>query len=167
MIIIKNKQRKIKVNIKDLHAKTQKMLGVLNKIFNNKDVSHQDINCQDFDLGIMLTTNNSIQKLNKKFRGKDKPTDILSFPFHENLKPGQKIKIKSPEDKNLGDLIISLEFAQKDAKITWNRKFDEHLIALLAHGIAHLIGYDHITDQDFDKMSKIEQELLKSVDVKY
>lgn len=158
MIIIKNRQRKIKVDIKDLHAKTQKMLGVL---------SNKDANYQDFDLGIMLTTNKTIRKFNKQFRGKDKPTDILSFPFHDYLKPGQKIKIKSPEDKNLGDLIISLEFAQKDAAITWNRKLNEHLIALLAHGIAHLLGYDHITDQEFDKMLKIERMLLRSVDIKY
>jgi rRNA maturation RNase YbeY len=167
MIIIKNRQRKIKVDIKDLHAKTQKMLGVLNKIFSNKNINYQDINYQDFDLGIMLTTNNTIQKLNKKFRAKDKPTDILSFPFHENLKAGQAINVKSDEDKNLGDIIISLEFAQNDATTTWNRKFDEHLIALLAHGIAHLIGYDHIADQDFDQMSKFERMLLKSVGIKY
>lgn len=158
MIVIKNRQRKIKVNIKDLHAKTQKMLGVL---------SNQDINYQDFDLGIMLTTNKTIRKFNKQFRGKDKPTDILSFPFHDYLKPGQKIKIKTPEDKNLGDIIISLEFAQKDASITWNRKFDEHLIALLAHGIAHLIGYDHLTDKDFNSMLKVERTLLTSVGIKY
>ena len=172
MIVIKNRQRKIKVNVKDLHAKTQKMLGVLNKILSNKDITyqdikHQEINYQDFDLGILLTTNKSIRKFNKQFRGKDKPTDILSFPYHDYLKPGQKIIIKSPEDKNLGDLIISLEFTQKDAKITWNRKFDEHLIALLAHGIAHLLGYDHITDQDFAKMLKVESLLLKSVGTKY
>lgn len=158
MIVIKNRQRKIKVNIKDLHAKTQKMLGVL---------SNKDINYQDFDLGIMLTTNKTIRKFNKQFRGKDKPTDILSFPFHDYLKPGQKIKVKSPEDKNLGDLIISLEFAQKDAAITWNRKFDEHLIALLTHGIAHLIGYDHLTDKDFNSMLKVERTLLASVGIKY
>ena len=163
MIIIKNRQRKIKVDIKDLHAKTQKMLSVLgNKVLTKKDALYQD-----FDLGIMLTTNNTIQKLNKKFRGKDKPTDILSFPFHENLKAGQIINVKSDEDKNLGDIIISLEFAQKDAVTTWNRKFDEHLVALLAHGITHLIGYDHLTDKDFDEMSEVERQLLKSVGIKY
>ncbi|MFA6535144.1 MAG: rRNA maturation RNase YbeY [Candidatus Babeliales bacterium] len=158
MIVIKNRQRKIKVDIKDLHAKTQKMLGVLND---------KDVNYQDFDLGIMLTTNKTIRKFNKQFRDKDKPTDILSFPFHDYLKPGQKIIIKSPEDKNLGDLIISLEFAQKNAKTTWNRQFNEHLIALIAHGIAHLIGYDHLTDKDFNSMLKVEHKLLKSVGIKY
>ncbi len=158
MIVIKNRQRKIKVDTKELHAKAEKMLCAL---------GDKDINYKDFDLGILLTTNNTIRNLNKKFRGKDKPTDILSFPFHVNLKPGQKIIVKSDEDKNLGDIVISLEFAQQDAKITWNRKFNEHLVALLAHGIAHLLGYDHQNDKDFAKMSKFENMLLKSVGIKY
>lgn len=147
MILIKNKQRKIKVDIKKMHTKTQKMLGMLGYL--------------DFDLGILLTTNKTIRKFNKTFRDKDKPTDVLSFPYHDYLKPGQKIKPKSIEDKNLGDIIISLEYAQKDAEKTWHRKLDDHVIALLAHGLAHLIGYDHLTDDQFKKMLKIEHLLLK------
>ena len=147
MILIKNYQRKIKVDEKQMHAKAQKMLGMLGY--------------QDFDLGIFLTTNKTIRKFNKQFRNKDKPTDVLSFPYHDYLKPGQTIHPTSPEDKNLGDIIISLEYAQKDAAKTWNRNFSEHLIALLAHGIAHLIGYDHLTDNQFKQMLKIEHKLLK------
>ncbi len=146
MILIKNRQRKIKVDTKKLHTKVEKMLGVLGY--------------RDFDLGILLTTDKTIRKLNKQFRGKDKPTDVLSFPFHDYLKPGQKIKPKSLEDKNLGDIIISVEFAKKDAPKTWAREFDEHLCALVAHGIAHLAGYDHTTDEQFKKMQKVEKRLL-------
>ena len=149
MILINNRQRKIKVNIKDLHAKATKMLEVLGY--------------QGFDLGILLTTNKSIHKFNKTYRHKDKPTDILSFPYHPELKAGEKIKVLSPDDKNLGDLIISLEYVQKDAKKTWSRSFDDHMIALLAHGIAHLLGYDHIIDKDYIVMLKIEKKLLASV----
>ena len=96
----------------------------------------------DFDLGVWLTTNATIRSYNKKYRKKDKPTDILSFSYHPKLKPGQKIVVSEPEDKNLGDLIISLEFAIADAS-NWDRSFKEHLHALCAHGIAHLLGYDH------------------------
>ena len=67
------------------------------------------------------------------------------------------------EDKNLGDLIISLEYVQKDAPKTWDRTFDDHMIALIAHGIAHLLGYDHIIDKDFAVMLKVEKKLLASV----
>jgi rRNA maturation RNase YbeY len=152
MILIKNKQRKIKVDIKKLHASVEKMLDVLGY--------------QDFDLGILLTTNRTIRKFNKQFRGKDKPTDVLSFPFHDYLKPGQKIQPRSPEDKNLGDIIISVEYAQKNARILRQaqdeREFEDYLVTLLAHGIAHLIGYDHATDEQFRKMQKIEKRLILS-----
>jgi rRNA maturation RNase YbeY len=153
MILIKNKQRKIKVDIKKLHAQAEKMLGVLGY--------------PDFDLSITLTTNQTIRKFNKNFRHKDKATDILSFPFHPDLQPGQKIRIKSEEDKNLGDIIISLEYAQKDAGKNWNRTFEHHLTALLAHGLAHLIGHDHNTDKEFKDMLKAEKMLLNAINLKY
>ena len=153
MILIKNRQRKIKVDVKKLHAQAQKILGVLDYA--------------DFDLNILLTTNKSIHAINKQFRNKDKATDILSFPFHPNLKPGQKIKVTSPDDKNLGDIIISLEHVQKDAAEKWNRTLQHHLTALLAHGIAHLIGHDHHTDNEYNEMLKLEKRLLKSVKLEY
>lgn len=149
MIIINNRQKKIKVDVKKLHVQAQKMLGVLDYT--------------DFDLYILLTTNKSIHKLNKTFRNKDKSTDILSFPFHPNLKPGQRIKVTSENDKNLGDIIISLEHVQKDASEKWNRSFEYHLTALIAHGIAHLLGYDHHTDTKYKEMLKLEERLTKSI----
>lgn len=148
MILIKNRQKKIKVNPKRLHIKVKKILEFLGY--------------QDFDLGILLTTNRTIRKLNRKFRGKDKPTDILSFPYHPNLKKGEKIKVKTPEDKNLGDIVISLEYAQKNFHdYRQTKDFQNYLITLLAHGLAHLLGYDHKTDQHLKEMLKIEKNLLK------
>lgn len=117
----------------------------------------------NLDLGIWFTTNKTIRLYNRDYRRKDKPTDILSFPYHPDLKPGERIMVHSPEDANLGDLIISLEYVQKEAHKTWDRTFDEHLTALLAHGIAHLLGYDHETDEEFVLMQKVEKKLLKAV----
>jgi probable rRNA maturation factor len=148
MILINNRQRKIKVDIKKLHTQAQKMLSVLGY--------------SDFDLSVLLTTNKSIQKLNKTFRNKDKATDILSFPFHPDLKQGQKIKVTSSNDKNLGDIIISLERVQKDATEKWDRSFEHHLAALFAHGIAHLVGYNHHTDAEYEEMLKLEKRLLNA-----
>ena len=149
MITIINRQRKIKINSTALRKQAETMLEVLGY--------------QGFDLGILLTTNASIHKLNKTYRQKDKPTDILSFPFHPELKAGKRIKVLTPEDENLGDLIISLEYVKKDAPKTWGRTFEEHLTALLAHGIAHLLAYDHILDKDFAVMRKIEAKLLQAL----
>ncbi len=148
MINIKNRQRKIKIDLENITKIAQKILDL--------------INYPDFDLGILITTNKSIKKYNKKYRQKDKPTDILSFPYHNELKAGQAIKIKNEEDKNLGDLIISIEYVQKAAK-ELNQNFDSHLKMLLVHGILHLLGYDHIKDKDYEVMQKEEQRILKKI----
>lgn len=152
MITIRNTQRTLKISSPQLRKTAQRMLKALGYA--------------DFDLGIWLTTNKTIRHYNKAFRHKDKPTDILSFPYHEHIKPGEKIRVLNPEDKNLGDLIISLEYVQKDAAVRWERFFDDHMTVLLAHGIAHLLNYDHINDDDFAVMQKVERKLLKAVGFK-
>ncbi|MBT4595285.1 rRNA maturation RNase YbeY [bacterium] len=113
----------------------------------------------DFDLGILLTTNKTIQRYNKDFRKKDCATDVLSFPFHHKLKPGGKIIIKSEEDKNLGDIIISLEKTKSDAD-ELGVSLKDRVLVLLAHGIAHLLGHDHKTDGQHSAMQKFEKKLL-------
>lgn len=148
MILIKNTQRKFKIDQKDIASKLQKMLDALNY--------------SDFDLSLWFTTNKTIQFYNKNYRQKDKPTDILSFPYHDYLKAGDRIKAKSEEEKNLGDLIISLEYLDKDAP-NWNQTFLERLDILLAHGIAHLLNYDHQTEEEYEQMQKVEKKLLKSI----
>ncbi len=147
MILIKNNLQKIKINSNNLKNKAQRIL--------------KSLGYEDFDLGIWVTTNNTIQKYNKQFRKKDKPTDILSFPYHENLKAGQAILAKCKEDKNLGDIIISAEFVKKD--FPSSREFNNRLDVLLAHGIAHLLGYDHETAEEFAIMKKFEQKILKII----
>ena len=149
MILIQNRVKKIKVNNLKLHKMIHTMLTVLNY--------------GSFDIGILLTTNVTIRKFNRNFRKKDQPTDILSFPFHSDLKPGKRIKVMRSEDKNLGDIIISLEYVKEKA-LEWNRTLDEHLKVLLAHGIAHLLNYDHQSNQDFKVMSKIEKKLLRALE---
>ena len=62
----------------------------------------------DYDLGILLTDNTSIQEYNRAYRHQDKPTDILSFPYHTDLKAGDPIIVNDPEDKNLGDICIKM-----------------------------------------------------------
>lgn len=149
MILIKNNVRTIKVDHKKLSTTVQAMLDYLGY--------------GDFDLGMLLTTNATIKRYNNDFRKKNKATDILSFPYHTQLKAGQKIKVICPEDKNLGDIIISLEYVAKKA-IELERTFDEHMTILLAHGIAHLLGHDHIKDNEYELMQKLENQLLKAVD---
>jgi len=114
----------------------------------------------EFDLGIMLADNATIHEYNKKYRGIDKPTDILSFPFHDKLKAGEKIVAHADEQKNLGDIIICPAYVKEDLP-RWDQSFDERMRTLLIHGICHLLGYDHIKDEDYKVMQKKEEELLK------
>lgn len=151
MILIKNTQRTIDFDIETLKQDAQKVLDALNY--------------SDFDLGIWLTTNKTIQKYNKLYRHKDKPTDILSFSHHPTLKAGERIKPLSPDDKNLGDLIISMEYVIKDLP-RWHMSLEERMHVLLVHGICHLLGYDHIEDADYKIMHRKEQALLKVLKTK-
>ena len=148
MIRIINRQRKIPVDIATLKTIIDKMITSLGY--------------QDFDIGVFLTTNKTIQRYNKKYRHKDAPTDILSFPYHSDIRPGQRIVALEPEDKNLGDIIISLEYVRDHAP-EWGRNFHHHLVALLAHGIAHLLNYDHQTEEEYNIMQKVEEKLLRSI----
>lgn len=145
MITLKNTQRKIAINNAQLKKTAQKLLDALGYA--------------DFDLGIWLTTNKTIRNYNKTYRNKDKATDILSFPYHPELQAGQKIVVHTHDDKNLGDIIISLEYVKKDAP-RWGHTFEQRMDVLLVHGICHLLGYDHIQDSDYKVMHKKETVLL-------
>ena len=148
MISIKNNQRKIKIDTNKLKKDAQFILDQLGY--------------SDFDLGILITTNKKIQEYNKQYRDKNKPTDVLSFPCHPHLKAGQKIKVTTQEDKNLGDLIFAPEYIINDLP-QWETTFEKHLQRLLVHGICHLLGYDHIEDADYKIMHKKEMTLLKNL----
>ena len=121
-----------------------------------------DLGYDGFDVGVLLTTNKTIQRYNRDYRKQDKPTDILSFPYHSNLKPGDRIIVTCEDDRNLGDIIISLEYVKAHAA-EWDRTIKQHLHALLAHGIAHLLNYDHQTDQEYEVMQKVESTLLQAI----
>ncbi|KAK9720808.1 hypothetical protein K7432_003872 [Basidiobolus ranarum] len=117
---------------------------------------------KDWDLGVHLTGDRFIRKLNREYRDKDKPTDILSFPFHQAITPGNLDlpEYMTEDDRNLGDMIISVAYVLrhcKDNKIT----LQERLPVLYTHGICHLLGYDHETDTEYELMSKKEEEILK------
>ena len=148
MVFLKNKVRSISINTKKLKEDAQKVLDILGY--------------GDFDLSLFLTTNKTIRRYNRIYRKTDKPTDILSFPFYPDIKPGQRIKPQKPEEKILGDIIISLERVKQDAKKTGISR-DHYLQRLLVHGICHLLGYTHDTPKDYQNMQKQEKLLLKAL----
>ena len=108
-------------------------------------------------LTVLLSKNKNIQKLNKKFRNKDKPTDILSFPAEK------KINIK--KNPYLGDIIISYEFINKP-KLLSKLEFKKKLVKIFIHGFLHLFGYNHTKLKDYKKMYKEEEKIYKFVYLK-
>ena len=105
-------------------------------------------------LSILLSNNKKIKKLNKNFRNKNKPTDILSFPFSKK----NRIKKKT----YIGDIIISYDYLNKP-KLQKIKIFREKLIRIFIHGFLHLLNFDHKKDTDYKKMLKEEKRIFKSV----
>ena len=106
-------------------------------------------------LTVLLSNNKKIKILNKKFRNKNKHTDILSFPF--------KQKIKKKKEIYLGDIIISFNYINKP-KNQNKKEFKKKTIKIFIHGFLHLLGFDHIKNNDYKKMFYYEQKIFKSVE---
>ena len=108
----------------------------------------------------MLSDYKKIKYLNKKFRKKNKSTDILSFPFQTKNELSKKLKIE--KDIYLGDIIINLSKMNKKKNI---RDFKIEFDKMWIHGLVHLFGYDHKKEKEFLKMNKIEKKYLKLLNV--
>tara|TARA_B100000780_G_scaffold197232_1_gene139324 strand:+ start:597 stop:1067 length:471 start_codon:yes stop_codon:yes gene_type:complete len=108
-------------------------------------------------LTLLLSNNKNIKKLNKKFRNKNKSTDVLSFPSRKKL----NIK-KSPY---IGDIVISYEFMSKP-KTSSILEFKKKVIKIFIHGFLHLLDFDHIKLRDFKKMLAEEERIFKTIKTK-
>ena len=124
----------------------------INKILKSFPKKYQ-FNGKKVILTVLLSNNKKIKQLNKKFRKKDKPTDILSFPF------GKKI---SKSIVYLGDIIISYDFINKPKSLNISQ-FKDKLAKIFIHGFLHLVGFDHIKISEFKKMNKEELKIYNLV----
>lgn len=105
----------------------------------------------DAELSVLLTDDARIQPLNRDYRGKDKPTDVLSFAQWEGEEIGQHAV--------LGDVVISLDTAGRQG-LDHGHGLEQELRVLLVHGICHLLGYDHEEDDEAEEMEALERDLL-------
>ena len=108
-------------------------------------------------LTVLLSNNKKIKKLNKKFRNKNKSTDVLSFPSEKKL----NIK-KSPY---IGDIVVSYEFMNKPKTLSV-LEFKSKVAKIFIHGFLHLLGYDHIKFDDFKEMLIEEEKIFKTIETK-
>ena len=108
------------------------------------------------EISVVLADNLFIRNLNKTYRGKDKPTNVLSFPQN----PDSKNKVF-----NLGDVVLAYETVKLEAE-SQSKDFSNHVAHLLVHGILHLLSYDHENDAEAREMELLEIRVLESLGIK-
>jgi probable rRNA maturation factor len=105
------------------------------------------------EVTVRLVDEPESQQLNRDYRGKDKPTNVLSFPFE--APPGIDLDL-------LGDLIICKQVVEREA-IEQNKLLMSHWAHMVVHGCLHLLGYDHLEDQEAEEMESLETEIMESM----
>ena len=109
----------------------------------------------DCVINLRLLNDKQMRKLNMQFRQKDKTTNVLSFPNDD-------ISVK--QTKNIGDIAISVEYVKAEAKKE-GKTFDDHIIHMLAHGVYHILGYDHENNENAMIMENKEIQTLKKINI--
>ena len=109
------------------------------------------------ELSVLITGDDRITKLNAQWRGKDNPTNVLSFPG-ENLSPGDS------GGNFLGDIAVSVETTQRESELE-NKSFDDHFTHLIIHGFLHVFGYDHESEEQARQMEGLETKILGQLGV--
>jgi len=118
----------------------------------------EDLGCLDKELSVLFTDDEHMAALNRQYRDKEGPTDVLSFPMTEDL--DGEIAPALFEPVMLGDVVVSVETALRDAE-ELEQSFERTVDRLLIHGILHLLGYDHEKSQvDAMCMTKEEERLM-------
>ncbi|WP_432285229.1 rRNA maturation RNase YbeY [Aminobacter sp. BA135] len=104
------------------------------------------------ELSLVFTDDDAIQSLNAEWRQKDKPTNVLSFPAFP-MAPGDALP------PMLGDIVLAYETVQREAELE-GKPLENHITHLIIHGLLHLLGYDHETDEEAEEMEALERQAL-------
>ena len=138
--------------------------GIVKKVL-NKCFEEEGLLDSKLIITITFTTPEEIRKINKKYRKIDRATDVLSFPMFEKDELDEKIKNKDflYEDV-LGDIIISIDKVREQAE-EYGHSFERELSYMLVHGFYHLMGYDHIEEEDKKIMRPKEEKILNELKI--
>lgn len=116
-------------------------------------------------VSITLTTPQNIHEINKKYRNVDRETDVLSFPMFEKDELDRKIENREFEYEDvLGDIVISIDRVKEQAK-EYGHSFEREFAYMIVHGFYHLMGYDHIKEEDKIKMRPKEEKVLNKLGI--
>jgi len=158
-----SKKMKTKVQIEN---KTKKRLNVKRKIskivellFQNKEIvknsAIKGFNIDRLLFDIVFTDDIEIRKINKKYRNKDKETDVITFALFAD----DDNKFVFNKEVHLGEIIISVETAENQAQ----NGFDVEILTLICHGILHLLGFDHLNDEDYNFVVRTQKEIISKL----
>ncbi len=112
-------------------------------------------------LSLSLVGDAAIRRLNREHRGKDRATDVLSFPLYEPFE-APKPKGSAPEEVLLGDIVVSVDTALRQAR-AYDAPLAREIERLLIHGILHLLGHDHEIEAERAKMVRAEKRLARAI----
>ena len=143
---INNKSWCKTINPKKYFYKKLKKISKIVKFFKGKNITFT----------ILLTNSLNMKKLNKKFRNRNKSTDVLSFPFFSP----NSLKLIKEKKIYLGDIAVSHEIIKSRSK---KNNFTSEFDKVWVHGLLHLLGYDHRKDKSYYKMNKVEKRILNSI----
>ncbi len=145
MVLVLNEQNFIPID-------QNKVKAIFNSFLKKLELS-------DWQVSIVFVDLDTIAEFNEKYRGKTGPTDILSFPFFQDLKAGEKPVAQKGDLMDLGDIIICPEKLAAYAAAL-EQTFPDRLERMMLHGLLHLLGYDHETDDDLAQMKTLEESIL-------
>lgn len=128
-----------------------KLYDVVKAVLDNEGLS------MDYELSITFVDKDEIHKLNREYRKVDRPTDVLSFPMNEEF-------LIEGVDSMLGDIVICMDIAKDQAK-EYGHSLDREIMYLTCHSMLHLLGYDHIEEDDKKIMRGKEKEVMKNLGV--
>ena len=124
------------------------------------------MNVDNVEFGVIFVDNKRIHEINKEYRNVDRATDVLSFPMFEKEELDEKIRTQNFEHEDvLGDIVISIEKVEEQAK-EYGHSFEREFAYMIVHGFYHLMGYDHIKEEDKVKMRPKEENVLNKLGIR-
>lgn len=132
---------------------------IINKVF-EACLKEEDLYDYKIYISIILTDEANIQRINKEYRNIDKSTDVLSFPMFEP----EEIKSAKTREEVLGDIVVCIPIVKKQA-VEYEHSEEREFAYMLVHGFYHLMGYDHIVEEDKARMREKEEKILKELEI--
>ena len=147
------------INFLDIEENTE-YVQILNKVL-KECFLEENLKKKKLYVNIVLTNPENIRKMNKEYRNIDKETDVLSFPMFEKYELEER---KSLNEDILGDIVISIERVKEQAN-EYGHSFERELSYMAVHGFYHLMGYDHIDEEDKVIMRQKEEVVLEKMKI--